>query len=66
MFYQDLKKASCPYCGEAVDVWVDIGGDTQQRYVEDCPVCCNPNVLHVEIGADGDVRLWGTTEQDRY
>ncbi len=32
----------CPYCGEAVDTYVDPGGDAVQSYVEDCAVCCRP------------------------
>ena len=50
--------SSCPYCGEAVDVWVDIGGGTQQRYVEDCPVCCRP--WDVRIYSDEDGELYAT------
>ena len=32
----------CPYCGELVDVDVDVSGGRRQQYVEDCPVCCRP------------------------
>jgi hypothetical protein len=50
---------SCPYCGEAEDVYVDPGGGDAQEYVEDCPVCCRPRVVHVEPGdAPGEVRVW--------
>ena len=35
-------RARCPYCWEEVDVWVDPGGASEQRYVEDCSVCCRP------------------------
>ena len=38
----DFVEASCPYCGERVQVSVDEGGGSHQRYVEDCPVCCRP------------------------
>lgn len=34
--------AYCPYCGEAVELFVDPGGATAQEYVEDCPICCRP------------------------
>jgi hypothetical protein len=33
-----------------------------QEFVEDCPVCCRPNVVHVEIDDDGEVRAWGERE----
>lgn len=47
--------SSCPYCGEAVDVWVDIGGGTHQRYVEDCPVCCRPWDVRIYGDEDGEL-----------
>ena len=30
----------CPYCGEAVDVYVEA--DVKGTFVQDCEVCCNP------------------------
>jgi hypothetical protein len=57
---QDPIPASCPYCGEAVEVTVDTGGGARQRYIEDCPVCCRPwQVEVVWLGADG----WSATLQ---
>lgn len=35
----------CPSCCENVDTFPDPGGGEQQSYVEDCPLCCRPNVL---------------------
>lgn len=32
--------ASCPYCGEDVELQLDETGGDIQSYVEDCPVCC--------------------------
>ncbi|MGC4089311.1 MAG: CPXCG motif-containing cysteine-rich protein [Polyangiaceae bacterium] len=50
----------CPFCGEAEDVFVDLGGGTSQEYVEDCAVCCRPRVVHVEpaFGEEGAVQVW--------
>jgi endogenous inhibitor of DNA gyrase (YacG/DUF329 family) len=31
----------CPYCGEPVELLLDDSVE-QQRYVEDCAVCCRP------------------------
>jgi hypothetical protein len=31
-------------------------------YVEDCPVCCRPQVIHVAIDEDGEVSIWGEAE----
>jgi Cysteine-rich CPXCG len=36
----------CPYCGEAVTIFVDPSGGEEQIYVEDCPVCCRPWTIH--------------------
>ncbi len=41
----------CPYCGEAVTIFVDPGGGEDQTYVEDCPVCCRP--WQVQVFRDG-------------
>lgn len=47
----------CPSCGEEIVVPVDPGQGREQEYVEDCPVCCSPNVLHVEFDRDGSAFL---------
>lgn len=47
----------CDSCGEEIVVPVDISGGRHQDYVEDCPVCCNPMVLHVDIDPDGDAHI---------
>lgn len=43
----------CPCCSEQVVVPLDRTAGDSQRYVEDCPVCCNPVQLEVEF-FDGD------------
>jgi len=45
--------ASCPYCGEPVELLVDPGGAPTQEYVEDCEVCCRPWQVTVRIQPDG-------------
>lgn len=59
-----LDEASyfCDQCGEEIVVPVDLSAGSEQTYVEDCPVCCHPQVIHVEIGPDGDVYLQGEAE----
>jgi hypothetical protein len=42
----------CAYCGEANLTFVDFSAGGQQSYVEDCQVCCRPNVLYVRIDED--------------
>jgi hypothetical protein len=58
------EKASytCDSCGEEIVVPIDLSAGTSQEYVEDCPVSCRPNVIHVEVEEDGDVRVWAERE----
>ena len=44
----------CDSCGEEIVVPIDVTEGRHQDYVEDCPVCCNPMVLHVDITDDGE------------
>ena len=44
----------CPSCGEEIVVPVDPLVGEHQDYVEDCPVCCRPNLLQVTIFSDDD------------
>ena len=52
----------CDSCGEEIVVPVDVSAGSHQDYVEDCPVCCHPMTLHVDIGADGEARIHGEHE----
>ena len=37
----------CAGCGEWNETTVDSSAGSKQSYVEDCQVCCKPNVLQV-------------------
>ena len=52
----------CDSCGEEIVVPVDISAGAHQDYVEDCPVCCHPMSLHVEIDPDGEAHVEGEHE----
>ena len=52
----------CDSCGEEIIVPVDISAGSHQDYVEDCPVCCHPMTLHVEVGDDGEAQIEGEHE----
>jgi hypothetical protein len=45
----------CPYCDEENYLGVDPTGGTQQRLVEDCPVCCRPIAFVLRVDREGDV-----------
>jgi len=52
----------CDACGEEIVVPIDASAGSEQQFVEDCPVCCHPNVIHIELDEDGSARAWGTSE----
>ena len=52
----------CDACGEEIVIPVDISAGHEQSYVEDCPVCCRPNIVHLQIDASGDVQGWTEPE----
>ncbi len=52
----------CDACGEEIVVPLDLTAGARQDYQEDCPVCCRPNIVHVEIDDDGGVRIWAEAE----
>jgi hypothetical protein len=44
----------CAGCGEWNEVSIDETAGGQQSYVEDCQVCCRPNVLMIRYDAHGE------------
>ena len=52
----------CPSCGEEIVIPVDPSNGARQDLVEDCPVCCNPNRVHVELERDDQARAWAEAE----
>ena len=60
------KEASyvCDACGEQIVIPLDLSEGSRQTYVEDCPVCCRANTIHVEMNEEGDARIWAEPEQD--
>jgi len=53
----------CAGCGEWNVTGVDEGAGRRQSYVEDCQVCCKPNMLRVEYdGAAGEFFITAALE----
>jgi hypothetical protein len=52
----------CGSCGEEIVIPLDLSGGSSQEYVEDCPVCCCPNVIRVEIDDEGSISIWSELE----
>lgn len=55
----------CDSCGEEIVIPLDITEGVSQTYVEDCPVCCNANRIHVTV-VDELIEVWAEAEQDLY
>ena len=49
---QDTAEFTCGYCGEPNLTFIDLSAGGQQSYVEDCQVCCRPNILYVRVDED--------------
>ena len=62
--FRDEASYTCDACGEEIVVPLDLSQGSDQEYVEDCPVCCRSNVIHVEIDEDGNPSVWAEPEQD--
>jgi hypothetical protein len=59
----DESSYTCPHCGEQIVIPLDPTAGPEQKYVEDCPVCCNPNIIHAEFFEDGESpRVWADPE----
>lgn len=54
----------CDSCGEEIVVPLDLTEGSSQTYVEDCPVCCHANVIHVHVDEHGNTVVHAEPEQD--
>lgn len=54
----------CDACGEEIIIPLDLMEGSSQTYVEDCPVCCRANTIHVRIDGEGETQVWAEPEQD--
>ncbi|MEZ6048747.1 MAG: CPXCG motif-containing cysteine-rich protein [Planctomycetaceae bacterium] len=61
---QNEGSYTCDSCGELIIIPLDLSEGVYQTYVEDCPVCCHPNTIHVLLSDDGSARVWAEPEQD--
>lgn len=59
---QEESSYVCDSCGEEIVIPIDLSAGESQQYTEDCPVCCRPNVIHVDVDDDGGVHVWSEGE----
>lgn len=53
----------CPYCGESIELVVDASV-SQQIYIEDCSVCCQPMSLTIEASNPDDISINARTNNE--
>lgn len=63
MSEQIEKKIHCPYCDEVITIFVDPS-ISEQSYVEDCQVCCQPITLDVVIDESDAVEVYARQENE--
>lgn len=51
----------CPYCGEQIEVLIDCSV-ANQRYIEDCQVCCRPINFDVRVSEGGELTVLASDE----
>jgi len=54
----------CAVCGEVNEISIDESAGDEQSYIEDCQVCCRPNVLRIRIDEEsGEVEVTADFEE---
>ncbi|MDF3983300.1 CPXCG motif-containing cysteine-rich protein [Luteibacter sp. PPL201] len=60
----EFTDIACPYCGETIEVAVDVSAGSQ-TYTEDCQVCCRPMVMRLVVDEGDDTfSLAASSEND--
>lgn len=57
----ESRSVDCPYCGESIELLIDCS-IMQQRYIEDCQVCCRP--INVNVSIDDEEIMIQVTNED--
>ena len=53
----------CAVCGQGNETVVDLSAGFRQSYVEDCAICCRPNVLRVKADeVSGEISIEAESE----
>lgn len=60
---EDWLELQCAFCGEAIGTAIDLSGGSRS-YIEDCQICCQPLLVHLECDAEGALlRGWAERGQ---
>jgi hypothetical protein len=55
---------NCPYCGEALQIPIDLTGGSKQFFISDCEVCCKPIHIHLSLQGSEIVSFEAEQEDD--
>ncbi len=55
---------SCGRCGQANETLIDLSSGYNQEYVEDCAVCCRPNLITVNIDPESLIIMLANVLED--
>lgn len=59
----EAASVQCPYCWETLEVSVDPSV-SDQEYVEDCQVCCQPILIHAVFDHDHQLDVSAMPENE--
>ncbi|MCP3866644.1 MAG: CPXCG motif-containing cysteine-rich protein [Gammaproteobacteria bacterium] len=59
----ETASVTCPYCGESIEIMVDLSVPAQ-KYTEDCQVCCQPMLVEATAGESGLLGVELSREDD--
>ncbi len=59
---RDEAEYVCDSCGEGIVIPIDVSQGPHQQYGEDCPVCCRPHLITIEIYPDGTTRAFAVPD----
>ncbi len=60
---ENTVRYNCAYCGEENETFVDRSAGNRQAYIEDCAVCCRPNMVRIIIEENGDISVSAEFEE---
>jgi hypothetical protein len=59
----DEIEVHCPYCNSPFAIEAEPAL-AEQRFIEDCPVCCAPIEFELNAGSDGGWQLTARRDDD--
>ncbi len=53
----------CAVCGSQNEIWVDESQGEEQEFIQDCQICCHPNVLRAYPNGEGGYEVEASFEE---